>query len=199
MSRKEDSRQLILTAALEAFVENGYDKTSMDDIVKRSGLSKGTLYWHFKNKHDLFLATMQMIMGQIDMGLSDLAQQIDIPAAERLRTLFSRVVAMLETDPKFAGLIANAFFQSYQNAEAREIMAEAYKVYIHAVEQIVQQGIASGEFRPVDAYLSAVALIAGGDGVVFYTLLDPEWNLENALSVQLDLFLKGMLKQGANT
>ncbi len=50
MGSKEERRNEILGAALEVFIEKGYDKASMDDIVRASGLSKGTLYWYFKNK-----------------------------------------------------------------------------------------------------------------------------------------------------
>ncbi|MCB0020591.1 MAG: helix-turn-helix transcriptional regulator, partial [Anaerolineales bacterium] len=51
MGEKQDERRNeILAAALQAFSENGYDKTSIDDVVRATGLSKGTIYWYFKNK-----------------------------------------------------------------------------------------------------------------------------------------------------
>ena len=66
-----DRKQDILIAALEAFTKKGYDKTSVDDIVRISGLSKGTLYWHFENKQALFSGVIQMVIEQF-MQMFDL-------------------------------------------------------------------------------------------------------------------------------
>ncbi|MCB0013808.1 MAG: helix-turn-helix transcriptional regulator, partial [Anaerolineales bacterium] len=63
MGEKQDERRNeILAAALQAFSENGYDKTSIDDVVRATGLSKGTIYWYFKNKQALFTALMEFVV-----------------------------------------------------------------------------------------------------------------------------------------
>jgi len=63
MSTKEittaERRQQILSAAMNCFLAKGYHRATMDDIVAESGLSKGTLYWYFKSKKELFLALVQ--------------------------------------------------------------------------------------------------------------------------------------------
>ena len=53
---KENSKNQILDSALKVFVKKGYSKTTMDDIVESSGLSKGALYHYYKSKKDLFLS-----------------------------------------------------------------------------------------------------------------------------------------------
>ena len=163
MSSKEESRQKILQAAFEAFAENGYEKTSMDDIVKRSGLSKGTLYWHFTNKRELFLATIQMPFQLIEMQLNALVEQEDTPAETRIRTFFAQVGEYMTVSKNMVGLLVDAFFQSYQSQDAREMVGEMYARYIGAVEQIIRQGIERGEFRDVDSHMTAVVLMAGGE------------------------------------
>ena len=54
-----NSKNQILDAALEVFVKKGYSETRMDDIVKKSGLSKGAIYHHYKSKRDLFLSLIE--------------------------------------------------------------------------------------------------------------------------------------------
>src|SRR5262245_747063 len=49
----------ILNAALEAFVENGFAATRLEDVAKRAGVSKGTLYLYFENKEELFKAAVR--------------------------------------------------------------------------------------------------------------------------------------------
>lgn len=58
-------RTSILDAAANAFVQDGYDKASMDRIAELAGASKRTVYNHFPSKEDLFLAVMERFMGEI--------------------------------------------------------------------------------------------------------------------------------------
>lgn len=53
MSRKEDSEKKIINAAIEVFSRDGYDIATTDEIARKSGLSKGTIFVHFKKKDDL--------------------------------------------------------------------------------------------------------------------------------------------------
>jgi AcrR family transcriptional regulator len=195
MSTKEESRQKILQAAFEAFAEKGFEKTSMDDIVKRSGLSKGTLYWHFTNKRELFLATIQMPFQLIEMQLNALVEQEGTTAEDRIRTFFAQVSDYLAPNKNTIGLLVDAFFQSYQSQDARDMMRDLYARYIGAVEQIIQQGIARGEFREVDAHMTAVVLMAGGDGVTIYMLLDPAWDVPTALKMMVEMVINSLKKE----
>ena len=54
--QKSDRKNQILEAAFKVFINKGYSKTTMDDIVKVSGLSKGALYHYYNSKKDLFLS-----------------------------------------------------------------------------------------------------------------------------------------------
>lgn len=194
---KEESRPKILQAAFEAFAEKGYSKTSMDDIVKRSGLSKGTLYWHFKNKQELFLATVEMVMQEWDEQLAQLAEA-EGSAEDRIRSFFSQAGAVFEENKNLIGLLVDAFFQSYQMEEAQYIMKDIYTKFIGHIERIIQQGIDNGEFRAVDPHMTAVSLMAGGDGVSFYILFEPDWDMSTALNTITDLILRGLRKEEAH-
>lgn len=50
----EETRQEILDAAIKTFSERGVSATSLADIAKSAGVTRGAIYWHFKNKVDLF-------------------------------------------------------------------------------------------------------------------------------------------------
>ena len=58
----EKTREDILINALELFCEKGYSKTTFDDIAKRIELTKGAVYWHFRNKPDLLIALIKMMV-----------------------------------------------------------------------------------------------------------------------------------------
>jgi AcrR family transcriptional regulator len=61
-----ERRTQIIEAALACFTRKGYNNTTMDDIVAESGLSKGSLYWYFKSKDELFEAAMLSVF--MDVG-----------------------------------------------------------------------------------------------------------------------------------
>lgn len=63
-----DSRAALLDAAAQVFATHGYVGASVDRIAQRAGLSKGTFYWHFASKEELFLALVE--------------ERIDLPARE---------------------------------------------------------------------------------------------------------------------
>ena len=53
------SKQKILLGAATLYTTKGYDKTRMADLARETGLNKGSLYWHFKNKDDILLSAME--------------------------------------------------------------------------------------------------------------------------------------------
>ena len=58
----EQTRQAILLAALDLFCERGYSKTTFDEIAKHINLTKGAVYWHFRNKPDLLIALIREVI-----------------------------------------------------------------------------------------------------------------------------------------
>src|SRR5271154_1408074 len=52
--RAADRRQAIIEAAFETFIEQGFAATRLDDVAKRAGVAKGTIYLHFRDKESMF-------------------------------------------------------------------------------------------------------------------------------------------------
>ncbi|MCQ4636212.1 TetR/AcrR family transcriptional regulator [Anaerovorax odorimutans] len=58
MKSKSDTKQRILDSSLELFASRGYSGTSMNDIISQVGISKGSVYWHFKSKEEIFVRVL---------------------------------------------------------------------------------------------------------------------------------------------
>lgn len=71
--KETDTKQKILTCALDLFASRGYAGTSMNDIIQKVGISKGSVYWHFKSKEDIFV---QVIADSYDQWLSLVNQEL---------------------------------------------------------------------------------------------------------------------------
>jgi TetR/AcrR family acrAB operon transcriptional repressor len=66
-----ESRELILTAAAELFAAKGYRQTTFADVAERSGISRGSIPWHFGSKEGLLLAVLQRSVNLVHASLDD--------------------------------------------------------------------------------------------------------------------------------
>lgn len=169
---KKDRREQILQAALTCFARKGYHLATMDDIVAQSGLSKGSLYWHYKNKKDLFLSIMSWYFAQMEQELEARLQAAPTATA-RLQTL-TEIVAQLFSNPELeplANVLIDFYAETRHDAEVEAAMQQVLLPYIEFVANIIEAGVAAGEFKPVNARQIAVALMAAFDGLYFYRLM----------------------------
>lgn len=99
---KEESdltRRKILDVALKVFAEKGYSRTSLREIARRAGFTRGAVYWHFKNKADVFVALAEYVEGD-----SASAFEEDVTLLESLDDLKGAIcgyLERLETDERF--------------------------------------------------------------------------------------------------
>ena len=97
----DERRAQIIQAALACFTRKGYNNTTMDDIVAESGLSKGSLYWYFKSKDDLFAEALLSVF--MDVG------QEAIAALEQCSTASDKLRAMAQATVHFAKKVEGFF------------------------------------------------------------------------------------------
>lgn len=94
MARKNNPKKAIeniIAVSAKLFVEKGYDKTSMQDIVDALGMSKGGIFHHFKSKEDIFNAVMERQFDQIIETINQWFEEMDgLTAKEKLRGLIKR-------------------------------------------------------------------------------------------------------------
>lgn len=158
--RKDDRPEEIVVAALEEFATRGFAAARLDDIAKRAGVSKGTLYLYFADKEQLFRAVVeQTLMPNIKAGEAFLAD-----ASGDTATLIKSVLAGLST--QVAGSRIGAI-PKLVIAEAGNFPEIAKFYYEHVITRgmrliggLVERGKARGEFRAeIDPALAAPVLL----------------------------------------
>ena len=150
---RETRHTQLLDAALDAFREKGVGSTSVEDIVQRAGVAKGTFYLYFSSKDDAINAVVErMVDGVIDSVESSLAQPIATPV-ERLKT-FGRALVAIGSEPHQLELAEQ--FHRPENRVVHERMTERVSIRLAPlIERIIEQGITDGCFRPQDSRLAA--------------------------------------------
>lgn len=164
--RKESRHAELIDAALELFVARGYDATRLEDIAARAGVSKGTLYLYFAGKEELFKALVSETIVPLIHSFGEGIARSRAPSDELLHRFFfgwwSKVGAT-----RLSG-IAKMIVAEARNFPdmARFFQEEVITPASRVLASILERGIASGEFRPVDVevavnlWMSPIALKA---------------------------------------
>jgi AcrR family transcriptional regulator len=149
--RRKDARHGELTAAaLEIFVEKGFAATRLDDVAKRAGVSKGTLYLYFESKEELFKA---VVREGIVAELGEAEEFIDTfpgTAADLLREIMHRWWLELDAS-RLAGITKLMMAEAGNFPElARFYHGEVIERAHVMLSRAMERGIASGEFREIN-------------------------------------------------
>lgn len=146
----EQTRQEIIAAARKVFAERGVSRTTLEQIATEAGVTRGAIYWHFKNKPDLFFAMMEQVspplIDRIDVALpasdpGDPLRNIQASMNEIVRllredvtarTTFEIIILKCEYVDEFASLdnrvlktgcnFMEILSRSYENARKKEIL-----------------------------------------------------------------------------
>lgn len=155
-------RDKIIQGAIESFGQTGFDRTKMDDIANRLGMSKGALYLYFKSKEELFLAICERHMQESDEQDSTFftnKENIAADAGQMYDNIRRRERGMDK-------VILEMIVESARNPRLRKVMQQ-YQSMIHRhVKEEIKRKVSEGFLRKdVEVEGLAVALVALYDGL----------------------------------
>lgn len=141
----EETVNLILDVSFRLFMEKGYERTSIQDIIDNlGGLSKGAIYHHFKSKEDILNAVIDRMTAESDERLADIRDSAGLTGREKLSKLFLESISSPAQDDIFT--VAPDFSQnprlvSGQLYDTVEQVAHQY------IRPIIEQGVADGSIQ----------------------------------------------------
>ena len=156
----EERPRQILDAALEVFAERGLASARLDDIAKRAGLSKGTIYLYFPNKEELFREVIRhTVVSEIERGERDFADSSR--AATDALTHFIRGYWEFLRSPVFGPIYRLVTAELHNFPDLAEFYAdEVIARGLRLITRLLERGIAAGEFRSLDPAVAARMLAA---------------------------------------
>ncbi len=190
----QERRQEILDAAMRCFARTGYHKTSMDDIVAESGLSKGTLYWYFKSKRDLFFALFDDILNKMLEPLPALIE-IDASVVERLRLLGKGTTEAILHSTDLTAFPINFMMETLLDEAISGHYVDMLQQFADIVEALLKEGVANGELKEMDTYSTTWGMMAMLDGIVLYYLAGMPGDVEKVAMTMMDTMIEGMIKR----
>jgi len=167
---KEDAartRRSIMNAALKSFSKQGIARTTMENIARTAGVTRGAIYWHFANKRDLVLAIREEVsLPLIDQSDFTLLKQDDVPPLERVERFLVGLIEAVEKDARTRITFEIMSFKcEYVDDMAREL--REYRRQIDRLQQTLTrvyteaQADMRPDLRPELAAMETVTFLAG--------------------------------------
>jgi len=199
--RKAARPNEIRDAALALFVEKGFAATRMDEVARRAGVSKGTVYLYFENKEALLRSVVEDL---VEPALAQAEAQVadyDGSARELVRALITQWWSVVGEGP-LSGLpklmVAEAGnFPELARYFSERVVKRARRLFRRALEL----GVAQGEFRPLDVDTTARLAMAP---LVYASIWrhslaccgDEDFDPARLIEAHLDVFLTGIASGG---
>lgn len=199
MFNGEDTRTKIFKAALELFSEKGFANTSVGEIVERAGIAKGTIYYHFKGKDELFLMLMESGVEFLTRVIREASAGEHDPV-KRLESIIAAQVRLFLNHPDFYKVLMSEIW--WLEARLHEDLQKVRKSYLSILEETIRAGQEAGALKPgIDVEMAAPALFGLISHVTLQVVLDsPKPQFHRALRAVTDTFMNGVLMhpRGAN-
>ena len=159
--RRKDARpQELLSAALDLFVERGFASTRLEDVARRAGVSKGTLYLYFTNKEELFKAVVRENIVPALGEAEDIISSFDGHSADLMRRVIHGWWERLGAT-KASGIIKLVMAEAGNFPDlAQFYQEEVINRSTTMIASMFERAVARGEFRPMDVTVMTQVLIA---------------------------------------
>ncbi len=182
----QETRERILEAAVTVFATKGYHDTKVDDIVSESNTSKGSFYFYFPSKQDIFLALVDTFA---DLLESRLKERLSTSTSGLARVDLALRVC-LETFGQYRGLAKIALVQAIGLGAAFEEKRRAVNErFIKFIKENLDEAVADGSIEAVDTEVIACSWMGSLNEVVMRWIYTGQPEPERALPALRKSFL----------
>ena len=193
--KKGTTEKRILQAALELFVAKGYHGTSVTDITRKVGLSKGSLYTHFERKSDLVLNILEKYRIEVVEGLKKIIGEDQGDAISKLHKVMSFSAKFTVDNPNLIVFLNYMSEQLTSNPEFEFAIKNIYRQQRELITDIIRQGIRQGSLRkdqPPD--MLALVFMALLDGALHHWIMNRYYHLDGVqfLRTMRRMFMDGV-------
>ncbi len=164
--RRRQTEDAVLESAERLFVTNGFHRTTVDDIAKDAGLTKGAVYFHFRDKIDVLMALLHRAEDRVLYPILNRMRNNDVSPTDRIvEYLHSWArVALEQRNTMFLPILMSFEFLGTNDPIEREIRGMYDRIYA-TLHDLIAQGRASGELNdtgPIDAHVAVLVAITDG-------------------------------------
>lgn len=197
---KEDAEQTrcqLLEAAQRVFADKGVSRTSLQDIAQAAGVTRGAIYWHFKNKAELFNALMDSAVLPMEQALQQIDHaQVQDPLLALERAML-QAMHSIENDARTRAIFEVATMKVEYVDELLAVKQRHVTCYVEGTQQMqrsLQEAAARGLVTlPGSAMVAARGLHALMVGLIQTWMLEPSaFKLVTVAQASIRTYLRGL-------
>lgn len=194
----EQTRCALLAAAEQLFLEQGVTHTTLEQIARAAGVTRGALYWHFENKAHLFHAMLEQVRLPTEQLVERLSACGDHDPRQSLRELCVQAIVSLAHNPQKRRIFTILLYRCEFTDDLRHAQ-ERHEAFINQIialfERLFEQTACQGRLRPgLSPRLAALALHALLAGQFRDWLGNPLlFDAERDAPQMIDAMLRGLL------
>ena len=155
---------------MKLFAEKGYENTSIEEITATVGVAKGTLYYHFTSKEEIFDFLVQegikLLQNSVDIKIAKYDNYVD-----KIKAI---VLIQIKIVKKYEDIITILLSQFYGNEKRNQRCKEYIYQYIDKIEDIVTKGMQNGQIKQGDAKIYASEIYGLIASSLIYKLREKE-------------------------
>ena len=163
------NREKLLEAATAILGRNGYQATSVDEILEAARVAPSNFYYHFKSKEELAIEVLEGYFEKSRQEMAPIFMNRSITATQKLERLHEAVVKKVTASGCCGGCPMGNLAQELSDThpEFRMRLARYFEEYVEAITGVVTDGIKAGEFRKdIDPQSAAYLLLGSMQGLM---------------------------------
>ncbi|OCS93067.1 TetR/AcrR family transcriptional regulator [Caryophanon latum] len=191
MKNDKPKYRQIIDAAIVVIAENGYHQAQVSKIAKQAGVADGTIYLYFKNKEDILISVFSDKMSVITESLQYIIKT-ESSSTAKLSRMIENHFNVLANNAHFAVVTQIELRQS--NKALRQKINAILKGYLMLLDEILIEGMVSGEFNPVMDVRLARSMVFGtiDEIITTWVMNEQRYDLLALTPKVKDLILRGL-------
>src|SRR5438128_3703565 len=182
-------RQAIIDTSASVFARQGYHATGITELCVANDLGKGALYHYIGSKEALLAAVHDRVMDEVMLGADRVAEAGGSPS-HQLTMLGTELLDVIHRYPDHVWVFLHEF--PALTGERAEQFRVRRRVYERRVEAVLQAGIDAGEFRDVDARLTALAWLGMHNYTYLWLKAGGRLSARDVAKPFADIFIRGI-------
>ena len=183
------TKKLIFESAIKIFSESGYRGATMDDIAANAGLAKGTLYYHFVSKEEIFNFIVEEGLKILQNQVIEI-QELDMGPIEKLIKICKIQLTFLYGYTNFFKVVMS---QLWGNENRQDELRQKIRKYISEIEVNIENAMENGQIQKCDTELIAFQFFGSLCSSAIYESIHIEKiELENIIEDTIKFTLRGL-------
>lgn len=195
LQTNQEYKEIIIQTSRKLFARFGYRKTTIDDIASALGKAKGSVYYYFKGKEEIFSAVVEHEALALRAELARVIREHRDNPVNQLRGYVTMRLSLLKELANFYSVLKDEYLQ---HLELINKVREKYqRKELATLQAILHSGKAKGIFEVEDIHTASLAILAAMSGLenpLFLQLVDSE-KVEKRISKVMQILLYGLIKR----